>query len=722
MQDNFVTLSETGALSKINDRYDNASFADKSYGKAVANIGRTFDNVFTNTTVKSDYNKDDYDFFRPSDKNQHSDEDIINACMRVYKRVGIVRNIIDLMSEFACKGIKLVHEDENIEKFYQGWFEHVNGAVVSERFLNYLYRIANVPVKRTNGRVPITFQRRWSQKSVATELSVEDPKVDFKRIPLKYTFINPNSIEVIAPELSVLTGKYIYALKLSKILTSSLSRLQTSYQGVSIEEIVKLIPDEYKNAIKTGAKLVPMVDDSLTIYYYKKDDWDTWATPMIYSIMDNIIALQKLQLADISALDGAISNIRLWRIGVLTDNPLTTILPTKAMLNKVRSILSNNVGGGTMDLVWGPELDFKESNTQVHQFLGIAKYEPTLKAIHEGLGVPGSISGSGSAGYNDNFISTQTMVERLNYGRTILNTFWNTELKRVQLAMGFNSPAKISYDQISLGDDSAMKKLIMDLVDRDIISDEDVIDNFDFIPSIVKSRLKRQIEARKNGESAPKASPFHNPQIEDDLKKIILSGGGVAPSELGIELLPRKSGEKSNKEIDGENMKNRQMQPQKYSPIGQNGRPKHSKDTIKRKERNENVKASSFVSRFMWANDAQKKIHDIILPVLLKDIYKKANARSMTSEECEKFESIKFAVLSNVSPYSEITNETILNILNSSTSINSDIVYATKMLKLRFQSKNKNEPTLDEMRQIQASAYSLFHENVNDDNTDDFDL
>lgn len=716
---NFVTMEDKSYLA--DDRYDYADFAEKSYSKTVANIGRTFDNIFPNTTIKSDYNRTDYNYFRPSERPPHTDEEIINACMCVYKKVGIVRNIIDLMSEFACKGIKLVHEDDSIERFYQSWFEYVNGNLISERFLNYLYRIANVPVKRTCGRVPITFQRKWSQKATA-ELSVVDPEVNFKRIPLKYSFINPNNLEVIAPELSIFTGKYIYGIKISKSLTSCISRLQNEYQGISTREIIDLIPEEYIRAIKNNSKVIPINDDSLSVFYYKKDDWDVWATPMIYSIMDNIIALQKLQLADISALDGAISNIRLWRIGVLTDNPMTSILPTKNMISKLRSILSNNVGGGTMDLVWGPELDFKESSTQVHQFLGIEKYEPTLKAIHEGLGVPGSVSGSGSAGYNDNFISTQTMVERLNYGRAVLNTFWNGEIKRVQLAMGFDAPAKISYDQITLGDESAMKKLIMDLVDRDIISDEDVIDNFDFIPSIVKSRLKRQIEARKSGELPDKAGPFHNPQTEDDMKKIILQGGGVAPSELGIELQPRKAGEKSNKEIDGENMKERMSQVKKYSPVGDNGRPKNSKDKIKRKTRNEKVKANSFFSRFMWANDAQKKIHDIILPLLLSNVYKKANARAMTTDECNRFESIKLAVLANITPYTDITNELISGILSTDPSIHYDIVHAIKALKVKFSLTNKREPSIEEMRQIQASAYSLFHEAEEDESIDDFDL
>ena len=87
--------------------------------------------------------------------------------------------------------------------------------------------------------------------------------------------------------------------------------------------------------------------------------------------------LEKMKLADMSALDGAISSIRLWRLGDFEHK----VLPTKAAIDKLRNILASNVGGGTMDMVWGPELDFKESNTQIYKFLGTEKYQPELNSI-----------------------------------------------------------------------------------------------------------------------------------------------------------------------------------------------------------------------------------------------------------------------------------------------------------------------------------------------------
>ena len=135
--------------------------------------------------------------------------------------------------------------------------------------------------------------------------------------------------------------------------------------------------------------------------------------------------LEKMRLADLSALDGAISSVRLWTMGDFDQK----IVPTKAGLNKVRDILASNVGGGTMDLVWGPELKFTESQSQVYKFLGSEKYQPVLTSIYAGLGIPPTLTGAaGGGGYTNNYVSLKTLIERLEYGREVLSRFWRQEI------------------------------------------------------------------------------------------------------------------------------------------------------------------------------------------------------------------------------------------------------------------------------------------------------
>ena len=44
---------------------------------------------------------------------------ILRMCMEAYDKVGIIRNVIDLMGDFAVQGMTIVHPNKNIERFYR---------------------------------------------------------------------------------------------------------------------------------------------------------------------------------------------------------------------------------------------------------------------------------------------------------------------------------------------------------------------------------------------------------------------------------------------------------------------------------------------------------------------------------------------------------------------------------------------------------------------------
>src|SRR5690606_16923561 len=136
------------------------------------------------------------------------------------------------------------------------------------------------------------------------------------------------------------------------------------------------------------------------------------------------------------------------------------------------------------------ELKFTESNSQVYKFLGAAKYEPVLGSIYGGLGIPPTLTGSGgtTGGTTNNFVSLKTLIERLEYGRETLLRFWEREFRIVQKAMGFKDAPKIHFDSVVLSDEAAMKQLWIALVDRDIISEETLLERFKEMPDIEKIR------------------------------------------------------------------------------------------------------------------------------------------------------------------------------------------------------------------------------------------
>jgi len=646
---------------------------------------RTFLSMEPGLSVRDSYSKNSYYGFRPGEEPPNHQQDIMQRCMSAYDKVGIIKNVIDLMGDFGSQGISLVHSDPNAQKFYRRWWEEIGGSERSERFLNNLFRTGNVIVKRRYVKLTKVNQRTLTKGD--EDLKYLEEKMSTRRIPFVYNFLNPTTIEVDGGEAALFSGDKKYFVKISKKIRDEFKKKNSTLKNLPVDII---------NALKNNQERIELKPETIEVFHYKKDDWQLWAYPMINPILDDITMLEKMKLADMSALDGAISNIRLWRLGDLEHK----ILPTKAAIDKLRDVLATNVGGGTMDLVWGPEIDFKESNSQVYKFLGNEKYGPVLNSIYAGLGIPPTLTGIAgqSGGFTNNFISLKTLIERLEYGRNMLSKFWNGEIRKVQKAMGFKNPAYIHFDHMILSDDSSEKALLIQLADRDVISLETVRERFGENEEIETARVKRESRARESYKIPPKAGPYHNAQQEDEFNKIALN-----KDQISIEQVSRvkRNPQAPIGQEPGANPKSEN--PKQPSP--ENGRPKNARDTKPRKQRRVNPRTNpGKASALIWAISAQKKIADSLLPSFLAHCNKK-DSRTLTKSQSNEFELLKLSVLSHLELFQEITDEVILGILESEPNLTPLILSEIASLKQDFFNSNSKEPSLEEMRQIYCFAY-----------------
>lgn len=98
---------------------------------------------------------------------------------------------------------------------------------------------------------------------------------------------------------------------------------------------------------------------------------------------------------------------------------------------------------------------------------------------------------------------------------------------------------------MSLYDEAAEKMLWFQLYDRHLVDDATLQEKFGMIPDVVAMRIKQEERQRDAGRKPPKATPFHDPQTDHELKKIALQQGTVSPTETGIEKDPKAAGDKS---------------------------------------------------------------------------------------------------------------------------------------------------------------------------------
>lgn len=631
-----------------------------------------------NRSVRPEFSRLDYDLFRPAEATPIQQKRIMKQCMMAYDKVGIVRNVIDLMSDFGAQGMQLYHPNPAVEKFYRKWFHQIGGYDRTERFLNYLYRCGNVIVRRRNAKLSRERERDIVRAAKEEMIEIDLPSANRREIPWQYDFLNPLAVDVVENGTGAL-GQPQFVLNISKYTQSSILQVQKNNTA-----IYNSLPSDIKKRLNTGDNKIPLDPASTMFYFYKKDDWQFWANPMIYAILDDIKMLEKMKLADIAALDGAISNVRLWTLGDLEHK----IIPTKTAISKLRDILASNVGGGTMDMVWGPELKFTESQSQVYKFLGKEKYDPVLTSIYAGLGIPPTLTGvSASGGYSNNYISLKTLIERLEYGREIVIKFWKQELEIVRKAMGFRLPAEIHFDAVILSDETTERKLLIDLADRDIISNETLLERFGEMPTIEKVRISREDRQRKADGLPDKASPYHNPNHKNDMEKINKQG------DINMKLQDKRAKQQKNN-----------APPQiGNKPTQEAGRPDGATDQDPRKRRRVNPRTSE-ASAILWGIEAQETISQIINPVML-EYFGKADTRSLTKEENRNLDSLKLGVFANLHILQKIDSQTVKNIIDSGVGIPVDFMDTQNSNIASFIEDNNRKPNINEIKTIRAYSF-----------------
>jgi hypothetical protein len=709
----YVTWTENdlqdkrGALDEASKALDEFNIVQRTAANGRYRLN--FSNLDGPTSGRPGLTRADYDYFRPEESVPHHVKGILNKADIIYNRVGLVKNVIDLMGDFACQGIRLVHPNKRIERFYKNWFDKISGEERSERFLNNLYRVGNVVINRQTAKVSVKVEDNLYKTVGSPDLVInqEGVNIEKREIPWRYTFIDPVCVDVVGGSLSSFVSHKAYAITIPGNLRKTINSPKNEAERAIIDQLPAPIIEAAKSR-----KAYLLDPEKTLVFHYKKDDWKIWAYPMIYSIMDDINVIEKLKLADMSALDGAISNIRIFKLGSLEHR----IAPTAAAASKLSSILQNNVGGGTMDLVWGPDIELLESKTSVHQFLGEGKYTPHLNSIYAGLGIPPTLTGTfGAAGTTNNFISLKTLTQRLQYGRKVLAAFWKKEIAMVQKSMGFRFPAKIEFDRMDLSNEEAEKSLLIQLADRNIISDELIQKAFGLDPEMEKTRLNRENKERKGQRMVKKAGPFFDANFENTAKKMALQLGLATPSQIGLDLEKKKKGELNAvetktqfsplKTTPGPSFPNQNQTSLPGQP--QQGRPMNSKDTEKRKTKTFSPQTGASLN--LWTIDTQEKISDIINPVLL-EFYNKKNMRSLSNSEYDEAESAKTKILFSIEPFSTITDDLVLSKLNTINSVDISTKYQKYLNFNKSINYELNRPlTTDESRFTKAYLYQLVY-------------
>jgi hypothetical protein len=498
--------------------------------------------------VNQPFDVNAYDLQRPAEADPKTWEKIFDISDNWYQKNGLIRNIIDLMADFCVAGIQISSSDPSEQAVLRKWFEKVDVQHVSERIANMLYRLGNVGIRKQYTDANINLKKKWKDVESKTKVEIKIPDYirDKAVLPYKYITIPPQYIKVPRPEVSAFLDEPYYALKISNRRQRLVSLLDNEIKD---DDFMKQMPADMQKAL--GGETVQLDNSLFTMLHYKKDDFDKrYAFPLIYAALSDLALYSKMMLADRNVVDSAIKNITFVKVGDTDKGIMPTIEYLDELADKVNKA---GTAGSKTYFVVPPYVDLVKDTGTLAAFLGKEKFNVVLEAIYSTFGIPAALTGTASGAAANNFMSMKVLIKKLEYVRQILQKFWNEEVKQVHAACNLRSPFFITFTYQELGDEAAIKKLIEDMYDRDVISDETYRYMMGVPHDLEEWRVDAEWKQRQAGTKPPKADPFHNGNFATEAMKIDIQGGNSTPEYWGVKPSPVETSRKTRLDLTTDN-------------------------------------------------------------------------------------------------------------------------------------------------------------------------
>jgi hypothetical protein len=466
-----------------------------------------------------------------ADKAPH---DLYTQSMTEYKVDPIYGASINVLSNFACKGFENDSDDLDIKYFFDCWCFDVDfEEVLSWIFLDF-FRIGMVRTYKILGKYEqgisnisdLTTSKTTKKTKSSKEAAAAKVRWSKTNLPLKYTVLNPNFVEI---EGSLLFGDAKTTLKPNTELKDLLKK-PTKELTLTEKDLIKKLPSAFKKAIKDGEN-IPLDPQLVGDIDYRKMPYERYGLPRGARVFESLNYKKALRDADLSTLDGITNYILKITIG--SDQfPVTS----QAQLEQVAQLF--NTPSKSFDVVYNHTLKVEKIvSPEIESILGKTKYEQVNEDISGGLALPRVLL-DGVGDLNNTEVTTvvKAVVEEINYARKCVTRWIYKEYITIAEAAGFERIPKVRWDDTILKDVLMYMSIIGQLVDRRMLSYKTALERlgFDFMSELTNMRNELPIvldegalgitgspwQQSKIGlqdtQNAPKGTPSHGKPVAED--------------------------------------------------------------------------------------------------------------------------------------------------------------------------------------------------------------
>ena len=383
--------------------------------------------------------------------------DTIILCQKAYYNFSVFRNTIDLMTEFSISDLYYTGGSKKSREFFETLFKKINIDDLQSRFFREYYRSGNVFIYRFNAKMEKSDVFKINQTFGISQAS-EDLE-----IPAKYIILNPSDIQL-QGSISFSTGVYY------KVVTDyELQRLRHP-QTDEDREVFDNLPEETQKLIEDtknvgmSAITIPLDTDKLVAVFYKKQDYEPFAVPMGYPVLEDINWKQEMKQMDMAVSRTTNQAILLVTMGTKPEEGGVNQKNLMAM----QKLFENESVGRV--LISDYTTDAKFVIPDIGNILDPKKYDVVNQDIQMGLN---NILLSDEKFANTS-IKVQVFMERLKQGRRVfLENFLMPEIRRISKELGFKNYPTAHFEDVDLRDTSVYSRIYSRLIELGVLTAEE---------------------------------------------------------------------------------------------------------------------------------------------------------------------------------------------------------------------------------------------------------
>jgi hypothetical protein len=456
-------------------------------------------------------------------------KDTVVLCQKAYYNFAIFRNMIDLMTEFSVSNLYFRGGNRKAKKFFESLFRKINLWSFQDMFFREYYRSGNVFVYRFDAKLAQEDAAKISQ--VFGEKSGLENAGEDLFIPSRYCILNPADIKMTG-SLSFSHGPYY------KLLSNyELQRLKNPKSDQD-KEVFDSLPEDVKSQInekKSGMVHLPLDINKVHAVFYKKQDYEPFAVPMGYPVLEDINFKQELKKMDMAIARTMQQAILLVTMGAEPDKGGINQKNLEAM----QTLFGNQSVGRV--LISDYTTDAKFVIPQIGDLMDPKKYEIVNNDINIGLN---NIFFGTTETFSSQSAKIKVFIARLEQARqAFLENFLMPEIRRIAKEMNFKSYPTAHFDEVALSDDVLKDRVYTRLLELGVLSPQETFEAMETgrFPD-PNEALESQEEMRKLRDKGYYEPLMGGPNTQEKLAD--------KSGDIQLEVLDKniKSQEKLNKE------------------------------------------------------------------------------------------------------------------------------------------------------------------------------